>query len=188
MLILRGRQKYRGPLRAVGEAGDPRRQTEKLSLFSTACFPPSTSARELTTVTSIHERELTYVAQVMIRGVANRQTDLVDGLAVPGADIPLHVVDLVRLRVDLVPSLEAVVVEVLRHLLFVLVEQRVAAGKKLQPQGCGRRVKHLRVRTLVAFQGEAVHALPSQQETERRAYLRWLYFVRRSLLVKKNVL
>lgn len=42
----------------------------------------------------------------------------------PRADVSLHVVNLVRLRVDLVPPLEAVVVEVLRHLLFVLVQQR----------------------------------------------------------------
>lgn len=39
-----------------------------------------------------------------------------------GADVSLHVVDLVRLRVDLVPPVEAVVVEVLCHLLFVLVQ------------------------------------------------------------------
>lgn len=47
---------------------------------------------------------------------------LVDGLAVPGADVSLNVVDLVRLRVDLVPPVEAVVVEVLCHLLLVLVQ------------------------------------------------------------------
>lgn len=49
-------------------------------------------------------------------------TYLVDGLAVTGADVPLHIVNLVRLRVDLVPPFEPVVVEVLCHLLFVLVQ------------------------------------------------------------------
>lgn len=59
--------------------------------------------------------------------LAARWLYLFDGLPVPRADVPLHVVDLVRLGVDLVPPLEAVVVEVLRHFFFVLVQQRAAA-------------------------------------------------------------
>lgn len=66
-------------------------------------------------------------------------TYLVDSLPMAGADVQLDVVDLIRLRVDLVPPVEAVVVEVLRHLLFVLVHQ--GAAPRRAPKFCFRIFK-----------------------------------------------
>lgn len=74
-------------------------------------------------------------------------TYLVDGLPVASADVALHVVDLVRLGVDLVPPLKAVVVEVLRHLLLVLVQR---AARRQRPN-----------RTEIVFAGRANRALAS---------------------------
>mmetsp|Transcript_22249 Transcript_22249/g.40089 ORF Transcript_22249/g.40089 Transcript_22249/m.40089 type:complete len:264 (-) Transcript_22249:13-804(-) len=71
--------------------------------------------------------------------------DLVHGLSMAYSDVLLHCIDIIFLTVDLLPSLEALVVEIVLHnLLVIYVLARVAAKREgchseNQDNACGRK-------------------------------------------------